>query len=72
MGLFTFLPGRMMSRVLFSQTPTIGVWLRCVCFWRGILVLAAPDTAFRAVLEKRIKGGLAAAPSAAPSATIAA
>ena len=23
-GLFTFLPGRMMSRVLFSQTPTLG------------------------------------------------
>jgi hypothetical protein len=24
MGLFTFLPGRMMSRVLFTQTPTMG------------------------------------------------
>jgi uncharacterized membrane protein len=23
-GLFTFVPGRMMSRVLFSQTPTLG------------------------------------------------
>ena len=23
-GLFTFLPGRMMSRVLFTQTPTLG------------------------------------------------
>jgi len=28
-----------------------GVWVRCVCFWGGILVLAAPDTALGAVLK---------------------
>ena len=36
-GLFTFLPARMMSRVLFSQTPTLGfgyaVFIFGVVYW---------------------------------------
>ena len=54
-GVFTFLPGRMMSRVLLTKPQHWGLVALCF-FWRGILVLAAPDTAFRAVLEKALKG----------------
>ena len=70
-GLFTFLPGRMRSRVLFGQTPRLG--FGCAVFILGVVYWYWRRRILRLELSKKSRQrGLAAASSTAPPATIAA